>query len=140
MANIIAAAQATNKGNAYTTSLRSGNHSLIADEPPQSNGNDKGPAPGDLLCMSLASCTAITLRMYVQRKAWNVEEITVKVTLVKGTDTPSGNNTFYCEVNWKGELAAEQEKRMMEIAKACPIHRLLTKPSDVITIVGEQKE
>lgn len=86
--------------------------------------------------MSLASCTAITLRMYADRKGWPVPEISVTVNLVKGTDMPSGNNTFYSEVSWKGELTPEQEKRLMEIAKACPIHRLLTKPSDVITIAG----
>lgn len=127
-----------NSGNTYTTALSSGKHSLTSDEPPQNNGNDLGPAPGDLLCMSLASCTAITLRMYVQRKRWNVDEFTVKVNLVKGVETASGNNTFYCTVTWKGVLLPEQEKRILEIAKACPIHRLLTKPSDVITlVVGE---
>lgn len=134
MSTIIASAQAINRGETYSTSLSSGKHELIADEPLQNNGADLGPAPGDLLCMSLASCTAITLRMYVQRKGWTVEEFSVSVNLVKGSDTASGNNTFYCVVKWKGELKPEQEKRILEIAKACPIHRLLTKPSDVITI------
>lgn len=137
MSKIIATAKAINKGETYTTSLESGNHSLLSDEPPQSNGHDLGPAPGDLLCMSLASCTAITLRMYVQRKGWAIEEFSVTVNLVKGAEMASGANTFYCAVSWKGELTAEQEKRVLEIAKACPIHRLLTKASDVITIKDE---
>lgn len=137
MSKIIASAEAVNSGNAYTTALSSGKHSLTSDEPLQNNGKDLGPAPGDLLCMSLASCTAITLRMYVQRKCWSVDEFIVSVNLVKGTETASGNNTFYCTVTWKGELSPEQEKRILEIAKACPVHRLLTKPSDVITVVGE---
>ena len=136
MTNIIATATAINAGEKYTTALLSGRHTLVADEPPSSNGLDAGPAPGDLLCMSLASCTAITLRMYAERKGWTVPEISVTVNLVKGTEMASGNNTFYCEVKWKGELTPEQEKRFFEIARACPIHRLLTKPSDVITITG----
>lgn len=137
MPTIIASAQAINKGNTYTTALNSGRHSVTSDEPTRSNGNDLGPAPGELLCMSLASCTAITLRMYVQRKGWSVDEFSVEVSLVKGTETASGDNTFYCAVKWIGQLAPEQEKRLLEIAKACPVHRLLTKPSDVVTIVGE---
>jgi putative redox protein len=138
LTNIIASAQAINKGDTYTTSLLSGKHKLVSDEPIHANGHDLGPAPGDYLCMSLASCTAITLRMYAQRKGWKVEEINIVVSLVKGTEMASGNNTFYCEVGWKGELTGEQEKRMLEIAKACPIHRLLTKPSDVLTISSEK--
>lgn len=114
--------------------MSSGQHNVTADEPLKNNGADLGPAPGDLLCMSLASCTAITLRMYVQRKGWNVDEFIVSVNLVKGTETASGNNTFYCSVKWKAELTEAQEKRILEIAKACPIHRLLTKQSDVITV------
>jgi putative redox protein len=136
LSNIIATATAVNKGEKYTTALLSGKHSLISDEPLTSNGTDAGPAPGDFLCMSLASCTAITLRMYAERKGWQVPEISVTANLVKGAEMASGNNTFYCEVKWKGNLSPEQEKRFLEIAKACPIHRLLTKPSDVITITG----
>lgn len=136
MATIIATATAVNSGEKYTTSLQAHQHCLVVDEPVQAGGQDAGPAPGDLLCMSLASCTAITLRMYADRKGWQVPEISVAVNLVKGTEMPSGNNTFYCDVKWTGELTPEQEKRFIEIAKACPIHRLLTKPSEVITITG----
>ncbi len=134
---IIAKARATNEGASYATTLCTGKHEAIADELPEYHGTDRGPAPGDYLCMSLASCTAITLRMYAERKGWPVPEITVEVTLVKGADTASGNNTFYCDVKLKGALSQEQKKRMMEIAKACPIHRLLTKPSDVVTLQSE---
>lgn len=135
MAKIIASAEASNIDNTYTTTMKSGKHTLIADELPAVNGHDLGPAPGDYLCMALASCTAITLRMYAQRKGWEIAAINVNVKLVKGTEMASGNNTFYCEVKVDGKLAPEQEKRMMEIANACPIHRLLTKQSDVITIM-----
>ena len=109
---------------------------LIADEPVSIGGKDTGFSPKELLASSLAACTNATLRMYADRKGWTVPEISVTVNLVKGTDMPSGQNTFYCDVKWKGDLAPEQEKRFLEIAKACPIHRLLTKPSEVITTTG----
>src|SRR2546423_362987 len=136
MSKIIAGAEAINNGEHYATQLTVNQHQLISDELPESGGMDLGPAPGDYICMGLASCTVMTLRMYTERKKWKVGQIKAKVTLVKGSDMPSGKNTFYCEISISGELNEEQHKRMMEIAKACPIHRQLTKTSDVVTVLA----
>lgn len=132
---IIASAAAFNTGDTYTTSMTAGEHTLLADEPLEVGGTNKGAAPGDYLCMALASCKAITLRMYAQRKKWAVGDIKVTVHLVKGEQMASGLNTFYTEVSFTGELNADQEKRLLEIARKCPIDRLLRKASDVVTIV-----
>lgn len=132
---IIASGQAENTGDIYKTELKINQHLLIADEPPEAGGKDEGPAPGDYLCMSLASCKAITLRMYAQRKDWKVDVIKVKVNLVKGSEMESGNNTFFSEVDIKGDLSDEQKARMLQIAKACPIDRLLIKSSDSISVL-----
>ncbi len=137
MTKIIATAEAENKGGGYTTNMKVHQFELIADEPTELGGNNLGPSPGDYLCMALASCTVITLRMYSDRKKWKVDNIRVKVNLVKGTEMASGNNTFYCEVSLSGELDEEQKKRLLEISKACPVHRLLDKPSDTITILAD---
>lgn len=133
MPKIIATAEVVNNSKSYTSSIQVNQHSLIVDEPLEKGGEDLGPAPGDYLCAALASCKAITLRMYVQRKQWNVDEIKVSVNLVLGTQMSSGNNTFYCKLNFKGELDDEQQKRLLVIANSCPLHRLLSKPSDVVT-------
>ena len=132
---IIASGQAENTGDIYKTELKINQHLLIADELPEVGGKDEGPAPGDYLCMSLASCKAITLRMYAQRKDWKVDVIKVKVNLVKGSEMESGNNTFFSEVDIKGDLNDEQKARMLQIAKACPIDRILTKSSDSISVL-----
>lgn len=132
---IIASGQAENTGDIYKTEIKVNQHLLIADEPPEAGGKDEGPAPGDYLCMSLASCKAITLRMYAQRKDWKVDVIKVKVNLVKGSDIESGNNTFFSEVYVEGDLDDEQKARMLQIAKACPIDRLLMKSSDSISVL-----
>jgi len=132
---IIATAEAVNTGAAYSTGITIHQHQLLADELPEAGGTDTGPAPGDYLCSALASCKVITLRMYAQRKQWKVDAIKVKVDLVKGDQLPSGNNTFFCEVTLTGELDDTQRARMLEIARACPIHRLLSKPSEIVTIM-----
>lgn len=132
---IIASAQAENTGDIYKTELKINQHLLIADELPEAGGKDEGPDPTDYLCMSLASCKAITLRMYAQRKNWKIDVIKVKVNLVKGSDMESGKSTFFSEVDIKGELDDEQRTRMLQIAKACPIDRILTKSSDSISVL-----
>jgi putative redox protein len=131
----IASVVAENTGEIYTTKLEAGDHLLISDEPVEVGGKDEGPAPGALLCMSLASCKVITLRMYANRKGWKVDSIKMKIDLVKGTELPSGNNTFYCELTLTGDLTEEQKLRLMDISKACPIQKLLMKPTEVVSVL-----
>ncbi|MDB5249007.1 MAG: hypothetical protein JWQ40_3401 [Segetibacter sp.] len=130
---IIASAEAENTGSIYNTRMVKNQHVLIADEPVEVGGKDEGAAPGDYLCMSLASCKVITLRMYAQRKGWKIDSIKVKVSLVKGADMESGNNTFNCTLELKGDLTDEQKSRMLDISEACPIQKLLGKPSDIFS-------
>ena len=132
---VIAAVEVRNTSNTYTTEVNIGKHALIADEPIAVGGRELGPAPGDYLCTALASCKAITLRMYALRKNWAVGEILVKAQLVKGDEVASGLNTFYCSVHFTGNLSEEQLKRLLEISKKCPIDRLLQKPSEVVTVI-----
>lgn len=80
MTNIIATAEAENRGESYLTQINVDQHDLTADEPIEVGGKDLGPDPMNYLCAALGSCTAITLRMYVQRKGWDVPKINVKVT------------------------------------------------------------
>ncbi|HTJ50820.1 MAG TPA: OsmC family protein [Cyclobacteriaceae bacterium] len=120
---------ATIKDTLYVTELQSGSHTIYADEPVDNGGKDLGPGPGDFLRMSLASCTAITLRMYANRKKFDVHEIEVKVS----TEDVSGKTIFHREINIKGNLDEQQHKRMMQIANACPVHKVLTNPIEIET-------
>jgi putative redox protein len=132
---ILGNAIAENSGAIYRTSVKSGSNLFIVDEPKEFGGNEEGPAPVDYLCMALASCKAITIRMYVKRKGWDLENVKVKVTFVKGDQMASGKNTFYCAVSLAGDLSEDQLKRILEISRVCPVDRLLNKPGDVITII-----
>src|SRR5579872_2161311 len=71
---------------AYATNIRSGRHTLTADEPVTAGGQDTGPNPSALLAAALASCTAITLRMYADRKQWPLESVSVDVNLQRAED------------------------------------------------------
>jgi putative redox protein len=116
----------------YQTTLSNSRHRLIADEPASENGSDLGPTPDELLMMSLASCTAITLRMYCDRKEWPVTGIDVEVDMVR---SDSGTQ-FSRNVLIKGELDATQSERLRAIANACPVHKTLTRPISIETIVS----
>lgn len=132
---VIATAEVTNDGDEFTSAIHIHQHEMLVDEPLDKGGEDMGPAPGDYLCAALASCKAITLRMYAGRKKWNVEQIKVKVDLVKDKEMPEGVNTFLCELSFIGDLDEEQIKRLEVIANACHIQKLLSKPSTVVTLV-----
>jgi putative redox protein len=105
----------------YQTIIKSGNHSIIADEPLDDGGADTGMSPYNLLMASLASCTAITLRMYINRKMWVIEEITVNLEMYR-TET---GIFIESKLTFKGEVTDEQKKRLITIADACPIHKIL---------------
>jgi putative redox protein len=134
-AKILGSATAENSGDVYRTKINSGNDVFVADEPIEFGGSGAGPSPIDYLCMALASCKAITMRMYANRKKWNLEKVNVKVNFVKGDQLSSGLNTFYCSVSLTGALTDEQSKRILEISRVCPVDRLLIKPSEIVTIL-----
>ncbi len=113
----------------YRTELKARNHKIIADEPEDVGGSNLGPQPGDFLRMSLASCTAITLRMYANRKNFDVEQIQVEVS----TTDEEGRTLFNTSVKIIGHLTEDQRTRMLQIAKLCPVHKVLTSPIEVVT-------
>src|SRR3954453_4445446 len=114
---IIASAEAVNRGEVLATKIFTGEFGHVADEPELYGGSNEGAAPAQYICMALASCKAITLRMYAKRKKWLLDEIQVKVNMVKGNQMPSGLNIFFCSIKFVGGLREEQEKRLMEISK-----------------------
>jgi putative redox protein len=113
----------------YQTQITLDNHVFIADEPVERGGMDLGPSPGDFLRASLASCTAITLRMYANRKGYDVPQIEVKVF----SEQINGKTIFHNHVYLTGTLDPAQRIRMLQIAKACPVHKVLTNPIEVLT-------
>ena len=125
----------------FTTDIQSGNHTFRADEPLSVGGDDFGPNPYDLLLSSLGACTAMTMRMYADRKGWGIEEINVHLSHNKkhvkdciDCDTQSGYIDYIeKEIEITADLDKEQRQRLLEIADKCPVHRTLHNEVKVTT-------
>jgi putative redox protein len=98
-------------------------HTVVADEPEEEGGEDSGPTPQEFLAASLASCTAITMEMYAQRKGWDIGDVSVHVDY---EPAQRGSPTrFRMTVDLPKELPDEQRERLMQIGAKCPVHRVL---------------
>lgn len=117
----------------YRVAIRTGSHELIADEGETLGGKDAGPAPYDLLLSSLAACTAITLRMYAQRKAWPLEGVRLGL-LYRVED---GHAHIERKVTLLGDLDDAQKARIMEIAEKTPVTLTLKGGVEIRTELSE---
>ena len=98
-------------------------HQLTVDETLDQGGEDTGPDPQELLAVSLASCTAITIEMYAARKGWDVGHVEVAVEF---TPAERGCPTkFELIIRLPDDLPEEQAERLRVIAAKCPVHRTL---------------
>jgi putative redox protein len=98
-------------------------HRLVADEPEDHGGDDSGPSPQELLAASLASCTAVTMAMYAERKGWEIGEVAVDVDY---EPAQRGSPTrFQLQIRLPKELPDEQRERLLQIGAKCPVHRAL---------------
>jgi len=95
---------------------------LIADEPLEKGGQDTGFSPKELLASSLGACTCATVRMYAERKTWELEKINVNVDLME----KEGQTKFIRTIELIGTLDDSQRTRLLNVANACPIHKILT--------------
>jgi uncharacterized OsmC-like protein/alpha/beta superfamily hydrolase len=128
----------------YTTEVRAGKHSLLADEPKTVGGDDLGPTPYDLFVASLGTCTAMTMRMYAKRKGWDLREVKVhlqhsheyKEDAENTSSAKSRIDVIDRMIEMSGDLDQAQEDRLMEIANRCPVHRTLHNEIEVRTTRG----
>ena len=105
----------------HTVQVR--DHQVVVDEPLDAGGQDAGPDPQELLAVSLASCTAITIEMYAARKGWGLDHVEVEVEYSpadRGCPTK-----FELVTRLPADLPEEQVERLRVIAAKCPVHRAL---------------
>lgn len=108
-------------GKPFAQIIEIGGHRLRADEVTEKGGDNAGPAPHELLLAALGSCTAMTLKVYAERKGWPLRDVHV---VLKG-ETGAGGFTIARQLTLTGELDAEQRQRLIEIADKCPVHKTL---------------
>ncbi|NRR90145.1 alpha/beta fold hydrolase [Winogradskyella undariae] len=122
----------------FTTSIQTKNHTLIADEPASVGGSNFGPSPYEYLNAALAACTVMTLKMYAERKKWDLKEVYVYIShsrkhsddLNLVLEKPKYLDHISKKLKFIGDISEEQSQRLKEIASRCPVHKTIA--SEVI--------
>jgi len=118
----------------FVQEVTAGRHHLVADEPVAVGGTDRGPGPYDLLMSALGSCMSMTIALYARTKKWPLETVTIRLTHSRVyakdcRDCVVRDDTLLdridTAVQLSGPLTAEQERKLMEVAHKCPVHRTL---------------
>lgn len=113
----------------FQVEARIGSTAFLIDEPVAAGGLGSGPNPYDLLSAALGSCTAMTIRLYAQRKAWPLSHVRVRAAHHRGALT--ARDAFNLDIALEGDLDETQRARLMEIAQHCPVHLTLARGADV---------
>jgi putative redox protein len=114
----------------YAQKIDAGGHPLTADEAISQGGTNTGPSPYGLLLAALGACTSITLRMYAERKGWNLGEIKVALRHEKTAD---GADRIVRELRFSAPLTEEQRARLAEIAEKTPVTKTLKAGASIET-------
>ena len=111
--------------------VRIGPHTLVADEPMADGGDDAGPAPHEWILAALGTCTSMTVKMYAVRKGWPLASVEVSVA----GDHIDGAFVLIRHITLFGELTDEQRVRLLDIANRCPVHKSLSGPIRIDTLL-----
>ena len=105
----------------FAQDIEVGGHAIRSDEEAEKGGGDSGATPHELLLAALGSCTAMTLKVYAERKGWPLEDVNVTLSGANG----EGGFVITRRLAFTGVLDAEQRQRLLEIADKCSVHRTL---------------
>ena len=119
----------------YVCTVEWRNGKFIVDEPADVGGNDLGPDPYTLLLSALATCTIGTLRMYIDRKGWDISAITIAVNMYFELKDDKKITVFDRDLKFLSPVTDEQRERLIQIAKACPVSKILEGEINVRTFV-----
>jgi len=121
----------------YKTTLKTDDHQWLGDEPPSSGGSNLGPDPYEFILAGLATCTAATVRMYADRKGWDLERLDMNLSLWVEKKEGTQVTHIQRDIQFFGDLDPDQTQRLLDIADKCPVHRLLTHEVHIETKVRE---
>src|SRR5471030_2397526 len=119
----------------YQCTIEWRNGKFIADEPESNGGKDEGPDPFTLLLSSLTTCTLVTLRMYIDRKGWEISSIAVSTNMYQEIKEGKTLNIIDRDLLFLSPIADEQKVKLQEIASQCPVSKLLEGDIKIRTFV-----
>ncbi|MDC0177241.1 OsmC family protein [Polaribacter sp.] len=119
----------------YLAEVKTRKHFLVIDEPVDSGGGDNGPTPVEYLLTAIGGCVSITLRMYAERKGWDVGKITVNV-FQKEALTPEGEKKWLEEeISFEKDITEDQRKRLLVIAGKCPVAKMVKGATEIVSSI-----
>jgi putative redox protein len=121
----------------YGQFITSGGHVLGADEPEALGGKDTGPDPFELLLAGLGACTAMTVRLYANRKQLKLREVEVRLRdLQRATTGRDMKDKFERVIVLDGDLSDEERRHLLDIADRCPVSQTLKRGSEIVSSLG----
>ncbi len=109
----------------YIAEAKMRNHYAVIDEPVAKGGDDNGPTPVEYLLTAIGGCVAITLRMYADRKEWDLGKITVNVTQRQELTSEGIIKSLLEEISFEKNVTQEQKEKLLEIAGKCPVAKMI---------------
>jgi putative redox protein len=119
----------------YKTEISAPSGVFISDEPLDLGGQNLGPSPNELMAAALASCTSITIRMIADRNGWDLKEVKTDVTFERNLE--SNATVFERKISLEGNLDDFQRKKLLSVANACPMHKVLNSAISVQSSLAE---
>ena len=124
----------------YRTEVVAGGKTLVVDEPAEVGGGGDAPTPYDLLLGSIGACTAMTLRMYADRKGWPLESVTIRLRQAQNhaedcancETKPVGLHQIERELELEGPLDQEQRDRLLQLADRCPVKQTIERGIQIV--------
>ncbi len=118
----------------FTTQISNGRNTLVADEPKNVSGDDLGLAPFELLQAALGACTNMTLKLYAERKKWDLKEVYTHMSFVRDNQDNEKIESITKKIELEGNLTDEQKERLIEIAAKCPVNKTLLAGVNIKTL------
>ena len=120
----------------FAQQIQARTHQLHADEPLDNGGTDSGPAPYELLLAGLAACTSLTLRMYADRKQWELGLIDVRLRFSRDEQ---GQEKIDRTIAFGAQLSEAQIARLAEICEKTPVTKTIRQGTPIATVLQQTK-
>ncbi|WP_299157353.1 OsmC family protein [uncultured Tenacibaculum sp.] len=127
--NITSEVKLTNRN--YLAEAKMRNHFVMIDEPVNKGGDDNAPTPVEYLLTAIGGCVSMTLRMYAERKKWDIGEITVKVIQKQALTSEGIKKSLIEEISFEKEVTEEQQVKLLEMAGQCPVAKMVKGETEI---------